>query len=88
MKLYPYKIIKINPKCEAIIEATITTNNTVIIQAEEAQSGVLIGNCLVQSKNQLCLINVINTMETHIEMQVLYVTPIEIASEDICESSI
>ena len=53
MKLYPYKIIRINLRYEPIIKATTTTNNTGIIQAEEAQPRVLIENCLVQSKNHL-----------------------------------
>ena len=79
MKLYPYKIIRTNPRCETIIEAITTTNNTEIIQVEKAQPGVLIDNYLV---------NIINIMETQIEMQILCVTPIEIASEDIYESSI
>ncbi|KYN22010.1 hypothetical protein ALC57_05603 [Trachymyrmex cornetzi] len=35
LKLYPYKIIRINPRCEAIIEVISTTNNTGVVQAEE-----------------------------------------------------
>jgi len=51
------------------------------------QPGIFIENCLVQSKNRICnIINIINI--THVEIQVPCVTPIEIASEDICESSI
>ncbi|KYN13734.1 hypothetical protein ALC57_14073 [Trachymyrmex cornetzi] len=88
LKLYPYKIIRINPRCEAIIEVTSTTNNTGVVQAEETQPGVLIGNCLVQPKNHLCLINVINTTEKHVEMQVPCVTPINIDSESNYEAPI
>jgi len=61
LKLYPYKIIRIIPRCEAIIEAS-TINNMGVIQAEKAQPRVFIGNYLVQPKNHLCL-NIIITTE-------------------------
>jgi len=83
VKLYPYKIIRINPRTP-IIEATTTMNNTRIIQTEEAQPEVRKLSDTAKSS----LINIINTTETHEEMQVPCITPIEIASEDICESSI
>ncbi|XP_020295120.1 uncharacterized protein LOC109860450 [Pseudomyrmex gracilis] len=70
LALQPYKNVEIPSRCEAIIQAVADSNQVGLIKAEEKQPETLIGNCLVQPKNYLCPVNIINTMEQTVKLQI------------------
>lgn len=81
--LFPCNKFILNARSEAIITA-ITNDNTVgIVYATEIKPGIFIGNCLVEPKNNKCLISIMNTTEKQIEIEapVIEIEKIEVGKE-------
>ena len=81
LKLQPYKKIRLKPRSETIIQVATNRNEVGIIRAEETAPGIYIGRCLVEPKNFLCPVSVINTTDDIIEIRTSLVT-VEDVSED------
>ena len=81
LKLQPYDKITLKPRSETIIQAATNRNEIGIIRAEETAPGIYIGRCLVEPKNYICPISVINTTDETVEIRTPRVT-VEDISED------
>lgn len=68
-KLTPYNKIILKPRSKTIVQAVTNRNETGIIQVEETAPGVYIGRCLVEPKNLLCPVSVINTTDETVEIR-------------------
>jgi len=81
-RLHPYTKFKLHPRSETIIPAVTDLNHVGIISAEESMPGIFIGNCLVEPKENTCLISIMNTTDELVEITSPCVT-----LEEINESS-
>ena len=74
LKLKPHNKIVLKPRSETIVQAATNRNETGVIRAQQTAPGVYIGRCLVEPKNFLCPISVINTTDETMEIRTPYVT--------------
>ena len=81
LKLQPYNKITLKPRSETIVQAATNRNETGIIQAKETAPGIFIGRCLVEPKNYLSPVSVINTTDETIEIRTPFVI-VEDVGED------
>ena len=80
-KLKPYEKTVLKPRSETIVRAVTNRNQPGVIQAMETEPGVYIGRCMVEPKNCMCTISVINTTDKPVEIR----TP-HVIIEDINEN--
>lgn len=72
LKIQPYDKITLKPR-ETIVQAATNRNEIGIIQAEETAPEVFIRRCLVEPRNYLCLVSVINTTDETVEIRTLVI---------------
>ncbi|XP_011689307.1 PREDICTED: uncharacterized protein LOC105450900 [Wasmannia auropunctata] len=71
LKLHPetaFEKYALAPRSETIIRARTDKNKIGVVQAEEITAGVFIGSCLVEPKENVCPIAVINTTTEAVEI--------------------
>ena len=84
LRLKPYNKIILKPRSETIVRAVTNRNKTGVIRAKETSPGIYIGRCMVEPKNFMCPISIINTTDKPVEITTPIVT-VEDIEEDVMQ---
>ncbi|KAM0727545.1 Retrovirus-related Pol polyprotein from transposon 412 [Formica fusca] len=81
LRFHTFNKTILKPRSETIVKAITKQNRIGIVRAEETAPGIYLGNCLVEPKDYMCPVCIINTTDTEVEIQTPNVTLEDIERE-------